>query len=79
MNFLIGQGAEEPTVYGWNTKVSAPLVLLIMSYWTKLFIILGKLQRAHPTSRGHFAPAYLVGSNKLRANLFFIYGFNIGS
>ena len=24
MNFLSGQGAEEPTVYGWNTKVSAP-------------------------------------------------------
>ena len=26
MNFLSGGGAEEPTVYGWNTKVSAPLV-----------------------------------------------------
>ena len=24
--------------------------------------MLGKLQRAHPTWRGHFAPAYLVGS-----------------
>ena len=24
MNFLSGRGAEEPTVYGWNTKVSAP-------------------------------------------------------
>ena len=24
MNFLSGWGAEEPTVYGWNTKVSAP-------------------------------------------------------
>ena len=44
-----------------------------MSYRTKLFMMLGKLQRAHPTSRGHFAPAYLVGSNKLRAYLFFIY------
>ena len=35
--------------------------------------MLGKLQRAHPTLRGHFATAYLVGSNKLRAYLFFIY------
>ena len=34
---------------------------------------LGKLQRAHPTLRGHFAPAYLVVSNMLRAYLFFIY------
>ena len=24
MNFLSGRGAEEPTVYGLNTKVSAP-------------------------------------------------------
>ena len=24
MKFLSGQGAEELTVYGWNTKVSAP-------------------------------------------------------
>ena len=45
-----------------------------MSYWTKLFMRLGKLQRAHPTLRGHFTPAYLVGSNMLRAYLFFIYG-----
>ena len=37
-------------------------------------MMLGKLQRAHPTLRGHFAPAYLVGSNMLRAYLFFIYG-----
>ena len=37
-------------------------------------MMLGKLQRANPTLRGHFAPAYLVGSNKLRAYLFFIYG-----
>ena len=36
--------------------------------------MLEKLQRAHPTWRGHFAPAYLVGSNMLRAYLFFIYG-----
>ena len=36
-------------------------------------MMLGKLQRAHPTLRGHFAPAYLVGSNMLRAYLFFIY------
>ena len=40
--------------------------------------MLGKLQRAHPTLRGHFAPAYLVGSNMLRAYLFFIYGRNAG-
>ena len=36
-------------------------------------MMLGKLQRAHSILRGHFAPAYLVGSNMLRANLFFIY------
>ena len=36
-------------------------------------MIFGKLQRAHPTLQGHFAPAYLVGSNMLRAYLFFIY------
>ena len=38
--------------------------------------MLGKLQRANPTLRGHFAPAYLVGSNMLRAYLFFIYGYD---
>ena len=27
--------------------------------------MLGKLQRAHPTLHGHFAPAYLVESNML--------------
>ena len=37
-------------------------------------MMFGKLQRAHHTLRGHFAPAYLVGSNKLRAYLFSIYG-----
>ena len=37
-------------------------------------MMLGKLQRAHPTFRGPFAPAYLVESNMLRAYLFFIYG-----
>ena len=36
-------------------------------------MILRKLQRAHHNLRGHFAPAYLFGSNKLRAYLFFIY------
>ena len=36
-------------------------------------MMLGNLQRAHPTLRGHFAPAYLVGSNMLSAYLFFIY------
>ena len=41
-----------------------------MSYRTKLFMM---LQRAYPILRGHFAPAYLVGSNMLRAYLFFIY------
>ena len=28
-----------------------------------------------PTLRGHFGPAYLVGSNKLRAYLFLLYGY----
>ena len=37
-------------------------------------MMLGKLQRAHPTLNGHFAPAYLVGNNMHRAFLFFIYG-----
>ena len=37
---------------------------------------LGKLQRAHHTLRGHFDPAYLSGSIKHRAYLFFIYGYN---
>ena len=37
----------------------------------KIIYDVGKLQRAHPTLRGHFA--YLVGSNMLRAYLFFIY------
>ena len=32
-------------------------------------MMFGKLQRAHHTSRGHFTPAYLGGSNKLRAYL----------
>ena len=36
--------------------------------------ILQKLLRAHHTLRGHFAPAFLGGSNKLRAYQFFIYG-----
>ena len=37
-------------------------------------MMLGKLQRTNPTLRGHFPPAYLVRSNKLRAYiLFFIY------
>ena len=39
-------------------------------------MMLGKLQRAHPTLHDNFAPAYLVGSDKLRASLFFIYGNN---
>ena len=29
MNFLSGRGVEEPTVYGWNTKVSAPFCRLL--------------------------------------------------
>ena len=37
-------------------------------------MMLGKLVRDHPTLSGHFAPAYLGGSNKLRAYLFFICG-----
>ena len=40
-------------------------------------MILEKLQRADPTLRGHFAPAYWVGSNMLRAYLFFIYATDI--
>ena len=36
-------------------------------------MMLRKLHRAHHTLCGHFAPAYLVGSNKLRAYIFFIY------
>ena len=39
----------------------------------KLFLMLEKLQRAHHTLSGHFTPASLGGSNKLRAYLFFIY------
>ena len=39
-------------------------------------MMLGKLQKAHPTLRSHFAPAYSVGSNMLRAYLLFIYGLN---
>ena len=35
--------------------------------------MLGKLQRAHPILCDHFAPAYLVGSNMLRAYLFLSY------
>ena len=41
-------------------------------------MMLGKLQRAHPTLCGHFALAYLVGSNMLRAYLFFSYGLTSG-
>ena len=40
-------------------------------------MILGKLQRAHPTLLGHFAPTYLAGNDKLRAYLFFVYGQNL--
>ena len=49
-------------------------MLLIMSYWTKSFVIWGKLRRALPTKSGHFAPAYIGGSNKLRVSLEFLYG-----
>ena len=42
----------------------------------KIIYDVGKLQRAQPTLRGHFASAYLVGSNMLRAYLFFIYAYN---
>ena len=31
MNFLSGRGAEELTVYDWNTKVSAPFMILSTS------------------------------------------------
>ena len=43
-----------------------------MTYRTKSFMKLGKLQRPDHTLRGHFAPAYLGGSNKFRAYLFFV-------
>ena len=43
----------------------------------KIIYDVGKLKRAHPTLRGHFDSAYLVGRNMLRAYLFFIYGFTI--
>ena len=46
-----------------------------MSYRTKLFMMSENIQRAHPTLRGHFAPAYLVGSDMLRAYLFLIYAY----
>ena len=46
MKFLGGRGAEEPTVYGWNTKVSAPFyhgkllvkwqLVLQNIFWAKL-------------------------------------------
>ena len=29
MNFVSGRGAEEPTVYGWNTKVSALFINIV--------------------------------------------------
>ena len=38
MNFLSGRGAEEPTVYGWNTKVSAPFALSNQYYAPKYLI-----------------------------------------
>ena len=47
-----------------------------MSYWTKLSMMLGKLQRAHPILPGHFAPAYLVSRNMLWAYIFFICGYH---
>ena len=36
-------------------------------------MMLGKLKRAHHTLCGHFAPAYLGGSDKVRAYLLLIY------
>ena len=39
-------------------------------------MVLGKLQKAHPALRGHFALTNLVESNMPRAYLFFIYGQN---
>ena len=43
----------------------------------KIIYDVGKLQRAHPNLRGHFASAYLVGSNMLRAYIFFIYDLHL--
>ena len=40
---------------------------------TKLFVIWRKLQRAHRTKSGHFAPDYSGGIDKLRASLEFLY------
>ena len=34
MNFLSGKGAEEPTVCGWNTKVSVPFKKFYSSLFT---------------------------------------------
>ena len=42
-----------------------------------MFVIWGKLLRAHQTKSGHSVPAYLGGSNKLRTYLFFIYGIGL--
>ena len=36
--------------------------------------MLRKLRRAHATQTGYFYPAYLGGSNKLKASLEFLYG-----
>ena len=36
-------------------------------------MMLGNLQRAQPTWRGHFAPAYLVGSNMHIYSLSMVY------
>ena len=38
MYFLSCRGAEEPTVYGWNTKVSAPFIFMLVCL---LFVCLG--------------------------------------
>ena len=39
----------------------------------KIIYDVGKVTKSPSTLRGHFAPAYLLGSNMLRAYLFFIY------
>ena len=41
MNFLSGRGAKEPTVYGWNTEVSAPFKNLHNSFNMTTFVMIG--------------------------------------
>ena len=42
----------------------------------KIICDFGKITKSKPNKSSHFAPAYLGGSNKLRASLEFLYDFN---